>query len=121
MQKAGMTVSLAGTDIGAPRVVPGFSLDEELALLVATAGMTPDQALRAATVSPARVVGVADSLGSIDVGKLADLVLLDGNPLLDMRNTGRIHAVIANGRLLDRSVLDRMLANAERVAGSVMP
>ena len=101
--------------------MPGFSLHEELALLVASAGMTPDQALRAATVSPARVVGVADSLGSIDVGKLADLVLLDGNPLLDMRNTARIHAVIANGRLLDRSVLDRMLANAERVAGSVTP
>jgi hypothetical protein len=120
MQKAGMTL-LAGTDTGAPLVVPGFSLHEELALLIATAGMTPDQALRAATVSPARVVGLADSLGSIDVGKLADLVLLDGDPLMDIRNTARIHAVIANGRLLDRSALDRMLANAERAAGSVTP
>lgn len=77
--------------------------------------------LRAATVSAARVVGAADSLGSIDVGKIADLVLLDADPLVDIRNAARIHAVVANGRLLDRSLLDRMLAKAEKAAGSVPP
>ncbi len=111
MQKSGMTL-LAGTDIGAPLLVPGFSLHDELALLVGMARMTPLQALRAATISPARVVGAADSLGSIDAGKLADLVLLDANPLLDIRHTTRIAAVVANGRLFSRADLDRLLAGA---------
>ena len=108
MQKAGVTL-LAGTDIGAPLLVPGFSLHEELALLVNTAGMTPLQALRAATILPARVVGLADSLGSIEAGKIADLVVLDADPLLDVRNARQIYAVITDGRLLNRAALDRML------------
>jgi hypothetical protein len=120
MHKAGMTL-LAGTDIGAPLLVPGFSLHDELALLVTAAGMTPLQAVQAATISPARVVDVGDSLGSIDVGKIADLVVLETNPLLDIRNTKRIYAVIANGRLLDRATLDQMLAEAEAAARDVQP
>jgi predicted amidohydrolase YtcJ len=115
MQKAGMTL-LAGTDIGAPLLVPGFSLHHELALLVSVAGMTPLQALQAASVAAARVVGVADSLGSVDVGKTADLVVLEANPLLDIRHTKQIDAVISNGRLLDRAALDRMLAEAATAA-----
>jgi hypothetical protein len=114
MQKAGMTL-LAGTDAGAPLVVPGFSLHDELAQLVSAAGMKPLQALQAATISPARVAGVAASLGSIEVGKLADLVVLTADPLLDIRHTTRIQAVVANGRLLDRAALDRLLAEAEFV------
>jgi hypothetical protein len=120
MQKAGMTL-LAGADIGAPLLVPGFSLHDELALLVSVAGMTPLQALQAATVSPARVLGVADSLGSIQVGKIADLVVLEANPLLDIRNTKQIHAVVTNGWLLDRADLDRMLVEAEAPARDVLP
>ena len=90
-------------------LVPGLSLHQELVLL-ADAGLTPLEALRTATLNPARVMGLADSLGTIEVGRLADLVLLDANPLADISNTQRIRAVIANGRLFRRADLDRLLA-----------
>jgi imidazolonepropionase-like amidohydrolase len=102
---------LAGSDPWNPHLLPGFSLHDELELLVAV-GMSPLQALRAATLNPAEFLGVGDSLGTIVPGKLADLVLLDANPLLDIRNTRRIHAVVANGRHLDRRALDRLLHDA---------
>ncbi|MDQ3951094.1 MAG: amidohydrolase family protein [Gemmatimonadota bacterium] len=112
MRRAGI-VLLPGTDVGAPLIVPGFSLHDELAHLVNTAGLTTRQALEAATIGAARVVGMADSVGTIATGKLADLVLLDANPLADIRNTRRIRAVIANGRLLDRASIDLLLADVE--------
>jgi adenine deaminase len=87
---------LAATDVGIPTLIPGISLHEELELMV-KAGLTPLQALRSATVNPARVVCLADSLGTITVGKLADLVLLEANPLTDIRTTQRIRAVISDG------------------------
>lgn len=111
MHKAGMTL-LTGTDVGSPLVVPGFSLHDELAQFVNVARMTPLEALQAATLLAARTVGAADSLGSIEIGRIADIVALDANPLLDVRHSTRIHAVVANGRLLDRAALDRMLAAA---------
>ena len=80
---------LAGTDLSNPFIYPGFSLHDELASLVA-AGFTPAEALRAATIDPARYLDAADSLGSIAVGKRADLVLLGANPLEDIRNTTKI-------------------------------
>jgi imidazolonepropionase-like amidohydrolase len=97
-------------------LVPGQSLHEELALLV-EAGLTPLEALRTATVNPARVLGMADSLGTIEADKLADLVLLDANPLADITNTRRIRAVVANGRLYRRVDLDRLLAEVDRPTG----
>jgi imidazolonepropionase-like amidohydrolase len=112
MHGAGVPL-MAGTDIGAPLLVPGFSLHDELALLVRDAGMTPLQALQAATSTPARVMG-ADSLGAVAAGKLADLVLLDADPLADIANTRRIHAVLANGRWMDRAALDRLLDGARQ-------
>ena len=112
MRRAGIAL-LAGTDVGAPLIVPGTSLHDELAHLVNTAGLTTRQALEAATIGAARIVGMADSLGTIDTGKLADLVLLDANPLVDIRNMRRIRAVIVNGRILDRTSIDRMLADIE--------
>jgi hypothetical protein len=115
MQRAGMTL-LAGSDLGAPLLIPGFSIHDELELLVNAAGMTPVQALRAATILPARVNGLGDSLGSIEQGKLADIVVLDANPLTDIRNTRKINAVIANGRLLNRATLDQILAAAQAAA-----
>ncbi|HEV2147295.1 MAG TPA: amidohydrolase family protein [Longimicrobiaceae bacterium] len=115
MHRAGVPL-MAGTDIGAPLLVPGFSLHDEIALLASVAGMTPLQALQSATLIPARVLGMADSLGTVAVGKLADLVLLDADPLADIGNTRRIHAVVADGRLLDRAELDRLLAEAEQAA-----
>nr|MBA3890204.1 amidohydrolase family protein [Gemmatimonadaceae bacterium] len=87
-----------------PFVYAGASLHEELALLVAS-GLTPLQALQAATLNPARYLSATDSLGTVAPGKLADLVLLDANPLEDIRNTQRIHAVVLNGRLLARAAL----------------
>ena len=72
-------------------------------------GMTPHQALATATINPARVLGLADSLGSVEMGKLADLVLLDADPLVDIRNTQRIRAVVADGRVYRRGDLDRLL------------
>jgi hypothetical protein len=107
-KKAGV-VLLAATDVDIPLGVPGLSLHEELARLV-EAGLTPLEALQAATLNPARVLGLADSLGRIEPGKLADLVLLDANPLEDIRNTQKIRAVVAAGQLYRRANLDQMLA-----------
>jgi imidazolonepropionase-like amidohydrolase len=114
MRKAGVQL-LAGTDTGNPFCFPGFSLHEELALLV-IAGLTPVEALRSATLNPAKFLGLDKTLGTIEQGKIADLVLLDANPLEDVRNTQRINAVISNGRLFDRKALDKMLAQAEAAA-----
>jgi imidazolonepropionase-like amidohydrolase len=114
MRKAGVQL-LAGTDTGNPFCFPGFSLHEELALLV-IAGLTPAEALRSATLNPAKFFGLDKTLGTIEQAKVADLVLLDANPLEDVRNTQRINAVISNGRLFDRKALDKMLAQAEAAA-----
>jgi len=110
LNRAGVPL-LAGTDCPNPFVYPGFSLHDELGLLVHS-GLTPAEALRTATINPARFLGVTDSLGSVEPGKVADLVLLDANPLADIANTKRIRAVIQGGRLLNRGALDAMLAQA---------
>lgn len=73
------------------------TLHRELELLVSSAGLTPAQALSSATLNGARAIGVADQTGTITVGKAADLVLLDADPLADIRNTRRIAVVIKNG------------------------
>jgi imidazolonepropionase-like amidohydrolase len=91
-----------------PLTVPGFTLHDELLALV-RAGVPPAVALRAATLEPARYLGAADSLGTIETGKVADLVLLDGNPLADIRNTARVNAVVLRGRLIDALDRRRML------------
>ncbi|GAC1634262.1 MAG: amidohydrolase family protein [Candidatus Acidiferrum sp.] len=114
MQKSGVKI-LAGTDSAAPYVIPGFSLHEELALLV-KAGLTPMEALQAATRNPAEVLGHLDSKGTIAVGKYADLVLLDANPLADIHNTQKVRAVILSGKLLDRLQLDGLLSSVETLA-----
>ena len=109
---------LAGTDEVSPFCAPGFSLHDELVLLV-TAGLTPIQALQSATLNPARFFERDRDLGSIEQGKLADLVLLDGNPLRDIRNTQKINAVVVNGRLLDRQALDEMLSKVAADARAI--
>lgn len=114
MQRAGVGI-LAGTDTLNPYVFPGFSLHDELGLLV-KAGLTPMQALQAATRNPAKYLDKLDSVGTVEKGKLADLVLLDADPLADISNTKKIAAVIVGGRLLDRAALDRMLAEVEAAA-----
>jgi imidazolonepropionase-like amidohydrolase len=103
---------LAGTDTPNPYCFPGFTLHDELARLVES-GLTPMEALQAATLNPARYFGREKDLGSIQLGKLADLVLLDADPLRDIHNTTKIRAVFANGRLFDRPALDKLLNDAE--------
>ncbi|HJQ09467.1 MAG TPA: amidohydrolase family protein [Gemmatimonadaceae bacterium] len=103
---------LAGSDMPQPFVYPGFSLHDELALLVKS-GMTPLEALQTATLNPAEFLGMQGSLGAIEKGKTADLVLLDANPLDDIANTRRIAAVVANGRLFDRAALKALLQHVD--------
>jgi imidazolonepropionase-like amidohydrolase len=111
MHRTGVEI-MAGTDVGNPFVYPGFSLHDELALLV-KAGMTPMEALQAATLKPAKFLGMEKDFGTVQKGKIADLVLLDSNPLDDISNTQRISAVVVNGKLLSRQTLDKKLAETE--------
>ncbi len=107
---------LAGTDTGGnPLLVAGRGLHEELELLV-RAGLLPVDALRAATLNAAEFIGSEDSLGTVETGKIADLVLLDADPRDDISNTRRITAVIIGGRALERAELDAVLANVRRLA-----
>ena len=108
---------MAGTDTTAPNVFPGFSLHEDLAELV-QAGLTPLEALQAATVRPGEFLGRTAEQGTILPGKRADLVLLDANPLSDIRNTQKIDAVIVNGKLLNRGDLDTLLGQVARFAAA---
>lgn len=107
---------LAGTDT-APGIyiMPGFSLHDELANFV-EAGFTPMESLQTATSNPAKFLGVEGILGSVEGGRIADVVLLDANPLEDIRNTQKVHLVVASGRLLDRAALDQILAKVEKAA-----
>lgn len=107
MQAGGVGI-LAGTDSAAPELVPGFSLHEELVLLT-QAGLSPMQALQAATKNPADFMGITQKQGTVEVGKSADLLLLDANPLDDIRNTQKIRALVIRGKLLDRAQLDELL------------
>ena len=110
LQRAGVRF-LAGTDTPMPLVYPGYSLHEELELLVES-GLSPANAIRAATLGPAEFLGLSESSGSIAVGKVADLLLLEADPLSDVGNTRRIRAVVLDGRVLLRADLDALLAGA---------
>ena len=98
MHRAGVPIG-AGTDAPIALAIPGYSLHKELEILVA-AGLTPREALAAATVQPARFLALDGEMGSIAPGMRADLVLLNANPLADIRNTREIDRVIARGRVV---------------------
>ncbi|MEX2473301.1 MAG: amidohydrolase family protein [Gemmatimonadota bacterium] len=103
LHEAGVPVG-AGTDTPIGYAVPGYSLHSELEMLV-RAGLSPRDALRAATVRPAEFFGLEGEMGTVEAGMLADLVLLSANPLDDIRNTRTVEAVVTKGELLDQEAL----------------
>jgi cytosine/adenosine deaminase-related metal-dependent hydrolase len=117
--RAGVRI-MAGSDANDTMIFPGFSLHRELWLL-SRAGMPAMDVLRAATSVPAAYLGKTGTLGGISAGKEADLVLLQSDPLKDVRNTQSISAVIVDGKHYDRAALDQLLAEAERVAKAEPP
>ncbi len=124
LRREGVTTFLAGTDVGVQfmqderKFRPGLSAAEEVVLL-AGAGLTPLEALQAATLNPAKFFHATDSLGTVAPGKVADMVVLDGDPLVDIRNVLKPSAVIANGRFFDRAMLRSMDPDGTGSAGGV--
>ena len=114
---AGGAGLLLGSD--APQIynVPGFSIHRELEALVA-AGLTPYQALETGTRNVAVFFGTSDRTGTVEEGKRADLVLLDGNPLTDIRNTGRRSGVMLRGRWLPQTEIESRLARIAKSMGN---
>ena len=104
---AGIPVAM-GTDAGNVGTLHGPSVFRELGLMV-QAGLTPLQVLRAATVNGARAMGMEHDLGTLAPGKLADLLILDGDPLAEVQNLARIHRVIKDGQLFAPEELMRSL------------
>jgi imidazolonepropionase-like amidohydrolase len=109
---------LVGSDSLDPFVFPGESLHRELAEVV-RAGLSPEDALAAATMGAARFLGRERELGTVETGKLADLVILDGSPLENIANTQRVAAVVHAGNYLDRAALDNLLVQAKAAAAAV--
>lgn len=101
---------VAGTDAGISSIVAGFSLHDELELLV-QAGLTTQEALISATLLSAQWLGIDKQIGSIEIGKIADLVLLDDNPLTNINYTRKIAGVLVNGKWLDKNKLNAMLTD----------
>ncbi len=116
LHRLGVRKFLVGTDYATtmgiiampPRFLPGASVIEEMTWLATAGGLTPLEVLQAATLNPAKFFDATDTLGAVAAGKLADLVLLDANPLTDITNVSRVWAVLANGRYFDRAALDRL-------------
>lgn len=109
---------LAGTDTLDSMIVAGYSLHHELAMMV-DAGLTPLQAIQAATISPAEFSGLESRFGSVSQGKAADLLILNKNPLIDISNTQAINHVIFNGHSFDKEALENLLKYAKAQADSV--
>jgi len=112
---------LAGTDTPpGVYIFPGFSLHEELQRFVA-AGFTPLEALQTATLNPARFFQMDDQWGTIENGKIADLVFLEANPLADISNSQKVSGVVLNGRFFSRNDLQKMLQGVEEAAKKEPP
>jgi imidazolonepropionase-like amidohydrolase len=111
MARAGVAI-LAGCDT----MIAGFCVHDELEAML-RGGMTPLAALQTATINPTRYFSLQGTAGTVAPGRRADLVLLDGNPLANITNVRRIDAVLVNGRLLEREILDQLLDGARQAAG----
>jgi imidazolonepropionase-like amidohydrolase len=114
MHRAGVAM-MPGTDAPLRNSPPGFGLHQELELFV-RGGLSNFDALRSATLEPARYFAALDSMGTVAPGKLADLVILEANPLEDIRNARRVFAVVANGRLIGAAERSRLLRGLEQRA-----
>ena len=114
MFRAGVPM-MAGTDAMNPYCFPGFSLHDELALLVES-GLTPLAALQAATINPPKFMGRTADWGPIEPGKIANLVLLGADPLADIHNTTQIRGVWLEGKYFEQAALARMLETAKEGA-----
>ena len=104
---------VTGTDAGTSGIVTGFSLHDELELLV-DSGLTNEEALFSATRLPAEWLEIENNIGTIEINKYADLILLDANPLEDIKNTRTINGVFVNGTWLDKEQIEKMLSNLEK-------
>ncbi len=111
--KAAGVPIVAGTDTGVSGVVAGFALHDEIELLVA-AGLTPKEAITSATRLSATWLGIDSLTGTVEAGKFADLILLDANPLSDVKNLRRISGIFVNGRWVNRFTIDTMLADLSK-------
>jgi imidazolonepropionase-like amidohydrolase len=110
MHEAGMDL-LVGSDAAVLNIYPGYSLHNEMELFVRELGMTPSEVLERATHRSAKFLNISDQTGTIERGKIADLVLLDANPLEDIKNTRRIAAVVLRGTVYDSNGIKRVLAD----------
>lgn len=115
LQQAGVPL-LAGSDAGVMFVYPGFSMHDELELMARDAALAPMDVLRIATAGVPAYFRRQTSMGGIEAGQTADLVLLDANPATDIRNLRFIRGVMAHGRWFDRAALDDLLAGVEKDA-----
>jgi imidazolonepropionase-like amidohydrolase len=117
MREAGVKF-LAGTDTGVVLMYPGFSLHDELQKMVQDFGFTSIEVLRIATSNVPGFYGEEQRFGAIEVGQAADLLLLDADPLIDIRNTTKIRGVMAQGRWFDRTALDNLMRAVKQAATS---
>lgn len=117
MHRAGVPI-LAGSDTPNLYAAPGLSLHDELALLV-RAGLSPLDALRSATLRPAEFLGATDTLGTVGVGKVADMVILDADPTVNIAASRQIAYVVARGRVYNRAALDSLRARGVAMAAEI--
>jgi imidazolonepropionase-like amidohydrolase len=119
MERAGVRL-IGGTDTPNPYVFPGFAAHDELSLLV-QAGLSPMRALQTMTRDAADYLGLERTMGTVSPGKVADLLVLDANPLADITNTQKIHAIVVRGRLITGEQRARILADVETAAATTSP
>ncbi|MET0136570.1 MAG: amidohydrolase family protein [Kibdelosporangium sp.] len=119
MERAGVPI-IGGTDVNNPYVIPGFAAHDELELLV-RAGLAPMRALQTMTRDAAEFLGLARTMGTVSAGKVADLVVLERNPLTDIRNTQTIHSIITRGKVITPEQRAKILADVEAAAGTSAP
>jgi imidazolonepropionase-like amidohydrolase len=119
MERAGVRL-IGGTDTPNPYVFPGFAAHDELSILV-QAGLSPMRALQTMTRDAACFLGLEPNMGTLSPGKVADLLVVDANPLADITNTRKIHAIVARGKLITAAQRAKILADVEAAAAATRP